>query len=567
MLETESTPTAKRREAQARKSRGAFFTPTSLTRFMVDWAIRGAGERVLEPSCGEAAFLLDAARKLRGYGQLLPELYGYDLHGPSLTRAAAALRELGVVATLEERDFFSVDARGDFDAVIGNPPYLRYQAFAGDLRARGLSVARAHGVKLPQLANAWAAFVVHAAQFLRPRGRLALVLPAVLLTVNYAAPVRRFLVDRFAKVQLVMFRARVFPGVLEEVVLLLAEGKGPTGALEVVQLEDARGLQEDPQAQLAHATRVPIERRAGDKWTQALLGAGALERYRDSLVRAGFVTLDELCELELGIVTGNNKYFTLSEEQVKARKLPERELLRVSPAGSRHLRGLSYTRRARDQQTAEGRRTFLFYPPADPAGGKPKLSRAARRYIREGEAQEVHAAYKCRVRSPWWRVPLVRVPDLIFTYMSGDAPRLVNNAARAHVLNSVHGVMLRDRARVDEARALLPVATLNSLTLLGAELVGRSYGGGILKVEPGEARRLPCPTLDALARARASLLSIKPGVSAALRRGALEDAVARVDQALLVEALGLSRAAARELNAAWRALKDRRATRSKSNPE
>ncbi|MCA9715087.1 MAG: SAM-dependent DNA methyltransferase [Myxococcales bacterium] len=558
MLELESSSEAQR-EAKARKSRGAFFTPGALTRVMVDWAIRSGSDRVLEPSCGEAAFLLDAARRLRGLGELLPALHGYDLHGPSLTRAAASLRELGVIATLEERDFFAVPATGDFDAVIGNPPYLRYQAFSGELRARGLAVAEAHGVKLNQLANAWAAFVVHAAQFLRPRGRLALVLPAVLLTVNYAAPVRRFLVERFGRVQLVMFRERVFPGVLEEVVLLLAEGKGPTRELEVVHLGDAGDL--NPRA-LARATRLPLERQAGDKWTQALLPGGALTRYRDAIAEAGFTTLGELCELELGIVTGNNKFFTLTQDEVRARKLPERDLLRISPAGSRHLRGLSYTRRARDRQTEEGRRTFLFYP----SPGDKTPSRAARRYIVEGEAEGVHTAYKCRVRAPWWRVPLVRAPDLIFTYMSGDAPRLVSNAARAHVLNSVHGVVLRDRDAVSRARALLPVATLNSLTLLGAELLGRSYGGGILKVEPGEARQLPVPPLAALAAAEDALMSIKPGVSAALRRGALEDAVARVDEVLLVSALGLPAAAARELNAAWRELKGRRAARSKSNP-
>ena len=92
------------------------------------------------------------------------------------------------------------------------------------------------------LASSWAAFTVHAALFLKPEGRLGLVLPAELLTVNYAADVRRFLMARFARVRLVLFTERVFPGVQEEVMLLLAEGAGPTDRCELYQVPDIAGL-------------------------------------------------------------------------------------------------------------------------------------------------------------------------------------------------------------------------------------------------------------------------------------------------------------------------------------
>ena len=92
------------------------------------------------------------------------------------------------------------------------------------------------------LASSWAAFVVHAASFVAPGGRLALVLPAELLTVNYAAPVRRFLMQRFTSVRLVLFEERVFPGVMEEVVLLLAEGQGPTDYCDLIQAKNVTTL-------------------------------------------------------------------------------------------------------------------------------------------------------------------------------------------------------------------------------------------------------------------------------------------------------------------------------------
>ena len=121
--------------------------------------------------------------------------------------------------------FLRPRAGAEFDAVIGNPPYVRYQNFAGEARARAQRAALAAGVRLTGLSSSWAAFTIHASRFLRPEGRLALVLPGELLTVNYAAQVRRFLLRRFARVRLVLFDTRVFPGVLEEVCCCWPKGR------------------------------------------------------------------------------------------------------------------------------------------------------------------------------------------------------------------------------------------------------------------------------------------------------------------------------------------------------
>lgn len=78
-----------------------------------------------------------------------------------------------------------------YDAVIGNPPYVRYQDVTGAAGAKGMRAAIAEGVRLTGLSSGWAPFTVHAARFLKPEGRLGLVLPAELMTVNYAASADR----------------------------------------------------------------------------------------------------------------------------------------------------------------------------------------------------------------------------------------------------------------------------------------------------------------------------------------------------------------------------------------
>src|SRR5262249_25247826 len=156
-------------------------------------------------------------------------------------------------------------------------------------------------------------------------------------------------------------------------------------------------------------------------------------------------------------------------------------------------------------------------------------SRAARMYIALGESKGIHKAYKCAIRSPWWRVPAVGIPDLFLTYMNQDAPRLVRNQAGAMYLNSIHGVTLKRSHRALGAD-LLPLVMLNSVTMLGAELVGRSYGGGILKVEPKEADHLPVPAPAVLEVAGAMLRRLREQLARNLRSSQLEAVIQAVDE-------------------------------------
>ena len=545
--------------AATRKARGAFFTPNTLCRYVADWAVRAAGDHVLEPSCGEAAFLLAAGERLDALAQAsgapCGTLDGVELHESSAREAERLIRAAGHEVAVQVSDFFLLAPTGTYDAVVGNPPYVRYQDFSGVARSRSREAALRAGVSLTGLASSWAAFTVHAALFLKTGGRLGLVLPAELLTVNYAAEVRRFLIERFARVRLVLFTERVFPGVLEEVVLLLADGyeQGPAEHCELHQVRTAEDL-----GTAVGAARLWKPQTADGKWTPSLMSTTALAAFIAVESADDFTTLHEWGETTLGMVTGNNRYFALSQARARELGLQPGELLALSPPGSSHLRGLTFTAAAYRALSASGSATLLFRPRGEP-------SAAARAYIEAGERLGVDEAYKCRVRSPWWRVPLVKPADLLLTYMNADTPRLCTNRKGAHHLNSVHGVYLRPELRRG-GMDLLPLATLNSMTLLGAETVGRAYGGGMLKLEPKEADRLPVPSPATLDAARPALDAIRPQVAARLRRprGLLE-AAKLVDDVLLVGELGMARTEVKELREAHAELTARRVARGKAS--
>lgn len=535
--------------ADLRKARGAFFTPETIAGFITRWAVRSTFDDIVEPSCGEAVFLHQVSRRHRG------RIVGVEIHAASASEAERTLNSDGIPAVVHRSDFFLHEEFGQYDAAVGNPPYVRYQGWAGEARAKSRAAALRAGVNLTNLASSWAAFTVHSALHLREGGRLGLVLPAELLTVNYAAPVRRFLLEHFSAVTLVLFEERVFPGVEVEAVLLLADGYDPTGQtgtdhMSVHQVRDADGLTD-----LAAARRWTPPAQGG-RWSAGMMTADGLAAFTKVTDSTGFVTLGEWGDTTLGMVTGNNKYFSLSPAKIAELGLAAGDVVPLSPPGSRHLRGLSLTATALMRLGEAGQATYLFRPAAEP-------SDAAWSYIASGEVLDVHMAYKCRVRKPWWRVPPLAPADLFLTYMNADTPRLSANRAAAHHLNSVHGIYLQPELRKD-GMSLLPIAALNSITLLGAEVVGRAYGGGMLKIEPREADVLPVPSPALVDRHRRALNGLRPSIASMLRSGRLMDAVAAVDDVLLVKGLRISKTSLGAVRADHADLTSRRIARGKS---
>ena len=538
-----------------RKARGAFFTPEEITRFISRWAIHRPEDRVLEPSAGDAAFLVAAVDRLHELAQdpgWTPIVDGVELHPGSARTARQRILAAGGVPQVVESDFFLVPPRPVYDALIGNPPYIRYQDFTGRSRARSREAALRAGVSLTGLASSWAAFTLHSALFLKDGGRMGLVLPAELLSVNYAAPVRSFLFNRFRSIELVLFSEQVFPEAEADVVLLLASGygQGPTDHAIIRQARNAADL-----SSLGDGLAwTPAEPAA--KWTSSLVLPAAMEPLSALLGDGHFTRLEAWGDTTLGIVTGNNKYFALPPARARELGLPRRELLPLSPPGSSHLRGLALSRSMLARLGGDGKATYLFSPGPTP-------SPQARAYIEVGQKAGVDEAYKCRVRKEWYRVPLLPPADLLLTCMNADTPRLTTNKARAHHLNSVHGVYLTADIR-DLGRDLLPLASLNSVTMLNAEMVGRSYGGGILKIEPREADVWAMPSPTFVETRAEGLRSIRDRVARRLQTGDLAAAVALVDQVLLIDSGAVSSQQMAAVRDACSALADRRRSRGNS---
>src|SRR5262249_1995360 len=136
-------------------------------------------------------------------------------------RARYQGRRLGQL-DLIEGDFLHwylqrADAEPPFDAVLGNPPFIRYQYLDEELQARAGAVFARCGLAFTKHTNAWVPFVVAALTMLRSGGRLGMVVPAELLHVRHARPLRQFLARTCSRVWVLDPEERWFEGTLQGV--------------------------------------------------------------------------------------------------------------------------------------------------------------------------------------------------------------------------------------------------------------------------------------------------------------------------------------------------------------
>jgi len=488
-----------------RKAYGAFYTPTDAAHYLASWTMRREGEVLLEPSIGDGSFLA-AAREVaaaRGWGR--PSFVASELN----PRTAAELSGRGLVDAeeLAVGDFLTTPVR-PVDAAIGNPPYVRLRALPDDQARAAVDASRVDlGEPMATSGSVWMPFVSRTARFLRPGGRLALVLPWDFTYVRYARPLWRHLGETFSSLRVVRVRERLFPDISQDVLLLLAHGKG--GRTDHVAFE-AHATVADLVAERPEITAsVPIARVvAGDRaFQEALLPPGVLDVLEET--RPLTVPARELATFNIGYVSGDKDYF----HPGAGAGLPDSSL-RPALTNARRLRGggLYTSGLASDAQSR------LWLPGEE-------LTPAEERYERRGRRLGVHRRYKCRVRSPWYSVPGVKVPDLVLSVFSQRPILMVNDGG--HVAsNSLLCGYLRADGPPDADAASFAAGWYTSLTLLHAELEVHSLGGGVFVLVPTEAGNVRVPLPGTVPT------SVLPAAAEALARGDLDGAYRAGDEAL-----------------------------------
>ncbi len=546
--------------AETQKLRGAYYTDPLVARFLLGFAVASPGARILDPCFGEGVFLRAALDRLRIIGsRLTKQVAGVevDAHVYRSTTRSLASRDKVDPAVLYLADFFDLDREqiGAFSAVVGNPPFVRYQRFFGRQRAAALARALQAGVRLTALTSSWAPFIVHATTFLEPEGRIAMVAPSELLHAAYARPVLDFLARQFRRVRVLTFARRLFPHLSEDTVLILGEGYGHgPGAIDLVLLQDARALADTDPDNLSGVAIRPHESGAGVvRLIAFLLPEGVRTLYGHLAEDPRVARFERLATTGIGYVTGNNDFFHLSAREVEHYRMADHVLRRaVCRAG--WLTGLRFDRRDWMRLTQRGEKTSLL----DLSRCHDPLPGSVAAYVRQGVLGKVDKAYKCRVRRPWYVVPHVVVPDLFLAYMANWRPPLVLNQAHAVAPNTLLCVRLRPRTGF--VAETLAATWWTSLTALSVEIEGHSLGAGLLKLEPGEATKVLLATPPFL-RDRLAATRLVRDLDQLVRDRQFERALDLGDREILQCGLGVSAEECARLRTGFHLLVERRRTR------
>ena len=532
------------------KLRGGYYTPDKISEFITDWAVKTAADTILEPSCGDGSFLNAITHRLKILGATRQEVkknvIGVELDSVEAEKAA----QYGT--TVVCKDFFSyfrevVDDKKKFDAIVGNPPFIRYQNFNEEYREIAFTLMNKYGFKPNRLTNIWLPFLLLSCNALKPNGRLGMVIPAELFQVDYAAEARQFLSGFFDRLTIITFKQLVFDDIQQEVVLLLGERGCEKHRIRIVELNNIEDLISQGQKCLDTAEQKQLDT-GKDKWVKYYLTNEELQLLKKLDHDSRISNATDLYEVNVGLVSGENDFFILNRSVVAEHNLESTVLPIVSR--SEQLKGIQLTEKDFDCLIDAGKKVFFFAPGNAEVDD---LTKEQKEYIEYGEENGYNKNYKCRIRPKWYYVSSTWDADAFLIRQAHLYPRMILNKKNALVTDTLHKVRFLQGVQGECVAA----AFLNTYTFALSETLGRSYGGGVLTFEPGEMRnfRIPLRGADQLDLSK---------IDGWQRKGEIDKILEYTDGVLLREGLGLTQYEIALLHSIWNKMRDRRMARKNS---
>lgn len=206
--------------SEDKKVNGAFFTPAYIADYIIQTISPAYDAKVIDPSCGSGAFLLAIVRYYTNvYNKNVADcirenIYGADILSYNIHRCGLLLSILALsyneVIEISDMNLICCDSlkqtwqQQKFDAVVGNPPYVKFQDMDNDTREFLLSK-----FKTTQFGtyNLYFAFFELGLQLLKETGKLGYITPNNYFTSLAGECLRSFFQNEQCLYQIVDFNA------------------------------------------------------------------------------------------------------------------------------------------------------------------------------------------------------------------------------------------------------------------------------------------------------------------------------------------------------------------------
>lgn len=473
-------------EREALRAKGQFWTPDWVADWMASYVLRARPPELLDPAMGAGAFLRAAKRCAQESGFPLL-LHGIDVDSNILPQA----RENGLseqdLSHVEIRDFVLNPPERQFPAILANPPYIRHHRLSPENKTRLRDFAFAStGLRLDGRAGFHVYFLLQALMRLSPHGRMAFIVSSDICEGVFAENLWRWICGHYRLDAVITFsrESSPFPHVDTNAVVFLIAREAPEENFLWVKCH-SRNAQElirfvetipriPPCANLEIYSR---SIREGLATGLARSPASGSCRYR----------LGDFATVMRGIATGNNEFFFLTSAQARELDIPSSCLVRAI-GRTRDVRGDTLTPEDMDILDAAGRPTWLLAINGAPIESLPA---PVQDYLKNGERSGLPGKTLIKTRKPWYRMEVRRVPPILFAYLGRRNARFIRNRASVVPLTCLLCVYPRFHDMVFTEK-LWEVLSHPS-TIANLRKVGKSYGGGAVKVEPRALERLPLP--------------------------------------------------------------------------
>lgn len=381
-----------------------------------------------------------------------------------------------------------------FNLVICNPPYVRHHHLNGQKERLQAKALEAANMKLSGLAGFYCHFMALAHPWMKKNGIAGWLIPSEFMDVNYGQAVKSYLLNEVTLLQIHRFDPSdvQFDDALVSSAVVWFKNTKP-GKNHKVRFTYG-GTIDKP----AHDKDVSLSVLEKEKkWTRFPLSE---ERSETNAPR-----LRDFFAVKRGIATGDNKFFVLTRDQVKARGLPLEHFRPILPSP----RYLNATEVMADNNGYPDIENQLFVLDCKlPIDEVKRVYPNLYSYLQEGVQAGVSERYLCKSRKIWYSQENRPESRFYCTYIGrsdqeGKKPfRFLLNRSKAIVANSYLILypkphLEREIERNPELDELL-LEALNQITGKAMLDEARVYGGGMHKMEPKELMNVPAFEIQAL---------------------------------------------------------------------